>query len=441
MKRKNNLFNKASLHERGGMMIELMLTLALFAIVLPFIINFQKSRIDRAENIVIAKDMDVVKNGLEKYIDIHKQELLKPINKNITRISLEDLTDYGISSDLFEKYGDNFQIRIIKTNDRNGHATLQGILVLNDKKISPIRTREIVNLGNNNLGFVEQDKTFGAFGTWHGDAVDFGIGGLNGVVQRTETKLDSEEYLWRLPSENESDATMLSDLNLGGHNIINVKFMDSDSAKFEETLNTQKIVSENITFQNKATIDNKFNASDAVVSGALYATSRNMNVTNTFNLADTAKLSSLYANNLWVNNLNLSGISISTEDGDNAVILKVNKVIDMVAGHITAMFVSVGFDGSITPKLIIKNKIEDSSNPNYVWDVSNSNANLYDISCAELTRMAGLVISKEYDSNTKSSNIFKTVVSNNNATASYFMNAISENQTAVKTKYGQLNLD
>lgn len=441
MNKNKTIFNKIKNPQDGGMMIELLLTLALVAVILPFIVNFQKSRIDRAQNIAVARDMETIQSALEKYMDINKRNLMKTIGKSITRVQIQDLEEYGVSVETLKKYGNDFQIRILKSNDDIEHAILQGVIVLNNKEISPLRTREIMNLGDGKLGFVEKNKTFGAFGTWHGDAVDFGIGGLDGIVGTTKTVPEDEKYLWRLPSENDSDATMLSNLNLAGHNIVSAKFVDADTAQIEEFLKTQKLVSDSLIFQNRTTIDKSFNASDAVVSGTLSSDSRSMEISGTFSLADTAKLSNFTTNDLWTNNLNLSGLSVSTSSSSQATLLKINQTIDMVAGHVTAMFVTVGFDGSITPKLVIKNKIEDSSNSNYFWNVSDNVAHLSDASFGELSRMASLVVKKEYDANTKSGQIFNSVVSNKNATASDFMNAISEIQKQVKLKYTQLNLN
>ncbi len=441
MNKNKTIFNKIKNPQDGGMMIELLLTLALVAVILPFIVNFQKSRIDRAQNIAVARDMETIQSALEKYMDVNKRNLMKTIGKSITRVQIQDLEEYGVSVETLKKYGNDFQIRILKSNDDIEHAILQGVIVLNNKEISPLRTREIMNLGDGKMGFVEKNKTFGAFGTWHGDAVDFGIGGLNGIVGTTKTVPEDEKYLWRLPSENDSDATMLSNLNLAGHNIVNAKFVDADTAQLEEILKTQKLVSDSLVFQNRTTIDKSFNASDAVVAGTLSSDSRSMEISGTFSLADTAKLSNFTTNDLWTNNLNLSGLSVSTSSSSQATLLKINQTIDMVAGHVTAMFVTVGFDGSITPKLVIKNKIEDSSNSNYFWNVSDNVAHLSDASFGELSRMASLVVKKEYDANTKSGQIFNSVVSNKNATASDFMNAISEIQKQVKLKYTQLNLN
>lgn len=441
MNKNKTIFNTIKNSQDGGMMIELLLTLALVAVILPFIVNFQKSRIDRAQNIAIARDMETIQSALEKYMDVNKRKLMKTIGKSITRVQIQDLEEYGVSVETLKKYGNDFQIRILKSNNDMEHAILQGVIVLNNKEISPLRTREIMNLGDGKMGFVEKNKTFGAFGTWHGDAVDFGIGGLNGIVGTTKTVPEDEKYLWRLPSENDSDATMLSNLNLAGHNIVNAKFVDADTSQLEEILKTQKLVSDSLVFQNRTTIDKSFNASDAVVAGTLSSDSRSMEISGTFSLADTAKLSNFTTNDLWANNLNLSGLSVSTSSSSQATLLKINQTIDMVAGHVKAMFVTVGFDGSITPKLVIKNKIEDSSNSNYFWNVSDNVAHLSDASFGELSRMASLVVKKEYDVNTKSGQIFNSVVSNKNATASDFMNAISEIQKQVKLKYTQLNLN
>ena len=408
---------------------------------MPFIINFQKSRIERSENIAIEKQIETVQSALEKYIDTNKKELLKTVGKNITRVEVSDLADYGISEDSLKQYGDKLQIRILKSSDNNGHSTLQGIIVLNDKNISPIRTREIINLGNGKMGFVEKGKAFGAFGTWHGNAVDFGIEGLQGIVGTTNTKLDTNEYLWRIPSENSADATMESDLNLAGHNITETKLLDSDSAKFEEILKSEKSVSDNLTFQKRVTMDKKVTIRDAVVAGTLSSDSRSMDVSGILTLANSARFASFTTDDMWVNNLNLSGFSVLNPSGSDATLLKVNKTIDMVAGHVTAMFVTVGFDNSVTPKLIVKSRIEDSSDSNYFWDANTSTANLSDISLAELNRMAPLIVKKESASKTTSGQSFNSVITNDNATASDFMNAISEIQKKVKSKYNQLNLN
>ena len=113
----------------------------------------------------------------------------------------------------------------------------------------------------------------------------------------------------------------------------------------------------------------------------------------------------------------------------------------MVAGHVTAMYVTVGFTGSVTPKLIIRDRIEDSSNPNYFWDASAGVARFADVSVAELNRMATLIVSREVGGSTQTNTLFKQVSTNKNATAGDFMNALREIQNRVTIKYRNLNLE
>ena len=105
------------------------------------------------------------------------------------------------------------------------------------------------------------------------------------------------------------------------------------------------------------------------------------------------------------------------------------------------MFVSVGFTGSMTPRLVVYDRIEDSVNADYYWDASSSRANFVDASFVELNRMATLAMISEGDKSTISGQIFGSVSANKNATVADYMNAIREIQTRVSEKYRLLNLE
>jgi len=89
----------------------------------------------------------------------------------------------------------------------------------------------------------------------------------------------------------------------------------------------------------------------------------------------------------------------------------------------------------------VRNKIIDSINEDYYWDVQSKTANLYDVSFPELQRMATLVVYKEADKSTVSGRAFSAVAANKNATVADYMNAISEIQTKVRAKYSLLKLE
>ena len=290
-----------------------------------------------------------------------------------------------------------------------------------------MRTREIVALGGDNMGFIEGNRAYGTFGAWHADAIDLGLNVTDGIVETTSVNRDNALYLYRVPTDNASDATMLSGLNLGGHDITNAVFFDAASAEFGETLTLGVGAATDVIFQSRTTLDQALDVKSATVAGILSSDSRTMEIAKNISLADTAKFTSFTTGDLWVSNMTLGGLSIST-DYDGPSVLNVNKTVDMTGGNIDAMFVTVGFAGSITPRLVVYDRIEDSTNPNYYWDAKYGVANLADVTLQELNRMAPLAVYAENATSTDSGRIFNAVVTNKNATASDYMNAINQIQ-------------
>lgn len=425
--------------QRGGMLVELMLSVALAAVIIPFVFRYQQNAVTRAENIALTKQMELIQASLERYIMYNQDALLAPVGKNITRVNLTDLVDYGVPQDMADGQGARYQLRVLKSASNSAQPTLQGIIVFADADISPKRTREIINLGGDNMGFVEDNRAYGAFGTWRTDAVDLGINANGGIVDLTPRMRADTKYLWRLPSENAADATMKSSLNLGGHDVTNAKFFDASAVQFDEVLAADTIVADTVLFQNRTTIDRQFETQTAVVAGALSSDSRSMEIANTFTLNDLGKFSSFTTDDLWVTNLTLGGMSVRTDMGP--AILKINQNLDMTAGRIDAVFASVAFAGSITPRLYVRNLIEDSINPDYYWDAYRGAANLRDVTFMELGQMATTIAARERVAGTAATELFGATAANKNATAADFMNAISEIQRRVRIKYRQLNLE
>lgn len=436
MKQYRTIFNTAP--QYGGMLVELMLSIALAMLVIPFVFRYQQRAVRRAENIAIMRQMTGVQDALERYIIANRDELLAPVGKNITRVSLSDLVAYGVSTDLVESASDDYQLRVLKSADINNQATLQGVVVLSNGDINPIRTREIVNIAGDRVGFLDSGRAYGAYGAWNNAAVDLGLNADGGIVEMTPTLRDNAKYLWRVPSTDTADATMLSALSLGGHDILSASFFNGRNARFDEILSVGKISVNDLIFQNRTSIDKKLSAVYSTVSGALSADSKNMDVAGNFSLSDMAKFSSFSVSDLYVTNMTLSGFSVSSTEKIST--LKINQSLDMTYGYIDAMFVTVGFAGSITSRLVVRNRITDSVNPSYYWDAADGVANFSDVSFAELARMAPMALARE-GAGTTSAQIFGAVVANKNATASDFMNAITKIQDSVRKKYRRLNLE
>ena len=431
------LFSRNTQH--GGMLVELMMTIALAAIIIPFVFRYQQTAVVRARNVAITRQMENVQNALERYIIENKTELMKPMGKNISRVKINDLIDYGLPEYIAENYKDDYQLRILKTADKNNKSVLQGIVILSTAEITPLRTREIVNLGGGQFGFVEGDTTRGGFGAFRANVADFGITDTKGLVGTTSTTRGKTEYLWRLPSENEIDATMASPLNLDGHDITKVHFLDASKAQFEEKLKVSKLATNSLMFSNRTTMNSIFATNTAVVNGAFTSDSRNLNVGGTLTLADSGKFSNFYTNDLYVNTLTLNGFTISATSGKSST-LKIIGDMDLILGHITASYVSVGYTGSVTPLLSVSDKIQDTKDSSYYWDIKNKKARFADANLPELARMASLISRFESVPGTVSTTIFGAVSANVNATVGDYINAINSMQEQIRAKYQLLNL-
>ena len=422
---------------RGTVLIEFLLTIALAGTLIPFIYSYQNRAVMRAENIKITRQMERIQSVLERYIVENKERMMATVGRGIIKVSLSDLVDYGLDADFVENTKDKYQVRILKSVEAGEQTALQGVIVLNDAEITALRTRQIVSMGDDKLGFVDGNRAYGGFGTWRTSIAELGIDATSGIVRTTDINRDSALYLWRVPSPNVSDATMLSALNLGGRDIKNASFVNTGGLKLDEIFNAKKIVTNDLIFQNRTTIDSDYKTQTAIVSGTLSGDSKNVNVNGTFFLNDLGNFSGFTADNLWVNTLNLSGLSVKSDD---AAILRTGGLLDMTEGRISAMFVTVGFTGSITSQLSVKGKIIDSVNSDYYWDVQSRIAILSDISAPTLSDMAARILRRESVSGSVATQLFSAVVSNKNATMADFMNAITEIQNRVRAKYHMLNL-
>lgn len=435
------ILNKSLLNKQqsGNMLVELLLSISLAMLIIPFVFKYQRNAIERRENIAITKQMTEIQSALERYIIDNRETMLIPYGRNITRVEISDLAKYGLNEEIIKNPDVKYQLRVIKSRDFNGQSTLQGVVVYDSDKITPFRTRQILNLASGNVGFIEGNQAYGANGTWKTSVADLGINTDNGIVSTTTINRDNALYLWRVPSNNEDDATMRAALNLGGHDIINTDYISFVNGNFDEFLTIGKTVTRNLIFDNRTTIDSAFSTKSATVSGSLTADSRNLEISGRLSLTDTGKFSSFTTGDLFVTNLTLPAISIDNTKNE-PVILTVNGSVRMRYGSINAMYVTVGYAGSITPRLTITKKISDPSNPQYYWDAAASDASFADLYLGDLNRMVAYLGKSEFNQSTIAGRRFSAIVSNANATVSDYLNALRSISAEVRAKYSLLKL-
>ena len=149
--------------QRGGMLIELLLSVALAAVIMPFLFRYQQNALRRAENIALTRQMGEIQTALERYIVDNRENLLMTVGRTISRVNMSDLAIYGLSESTLDA-SDKYQLRILKSNEGASGATLQGVVVMSTDGVPPLRTREIVSMGGANMGFIEGSRAYGAFG-------------------------------------------------------------------------------------------------------------------------------------------------------------------------------------------------------------------------------------------------------------------------------------
>lgn len=425
--------------QSGNMLVELLLSVALAMLIIPFVFKYQRNAIERRENIVITKQMTDIQSALERYIIDNRETMLKPYGRHISRVEITELAKYGLSDGIINDSGNKYQLRVIKSKDFNGQSTLQGVVVYDSDKITPYRTHQILNLASGQVGFVEGNQAYGVNGSWQTSVAELGINVNEGIVSTTTINRDNALYLWRVPSNSADDATMRSSLNLGSRDILNAKDVNFVSGAFDEFLTIGKVVTRNLVFDNRTTIDGVFLTKSATVSGSLTSDSRNMEISGRLSLTDTGKFSSFTTKDLFVTNLTLPGLSIENSN-NKPVILTVNGSIRMRYGSINAMSVTVGYAGSITPRLIVSNTISDPSNSHYYWNASTSDASFADLYLGDLNRMISYLAKSEFDSTTTAGRKFGAIASNANATVSDYLNALSTIAAEIRAKYSLLKL-
>ncbi len=252
----------------GGMLVEIMMTLAISAIMIPFIFRYQQNAVERARNIAVSKQMEMVQGALEKYIVKNRSTYINHSgNHTWDNVHICHLIDEKFLSDDFSNdcsgsdcisgcrarkndstdFGKYF-LRILKTNVQNKDI-LQGVVLLTNEETTPLRTRGIVNMGGGKIGYIDGNDVRGGFNVFLRPKTNMGLSNQSdGVVSVTGTLRGSNEYLWRVPSANDMDATMLSPLNLDGHDVVNINDASVYNAFFDTELNANKINVQNTIY-------------------------------------------------------------------------------------------------------------------------------------------------------------------------------------------------
>lgn len=391
----------------GGMLVELMLSITVAAIILPFIVRYQQNAISRAKNIAVAKQIEIVQSTLEKYINDNKSTYLQQVGNHNWRIDIYELIPYGLPEHIADDYGQDYQLSVLKSG-AGDNSVLQGVVVLNNADISSFQTREIANLGNGKYGFVDGKDVYGGFNVFQTSTASLGLGNdiTQGIVGTTGTTATSGNsmYLWRAKSNDTADSTMRSNLNLNGQNVEGIDTLEViGSFAFFNNLKIGEITELSaLEFKNKAVLDKVSYKTDTLklinggnISGDGGHTvfigddiSGNLDIitTGTFGDIDTDRL-------IVLQDLKLNGLTISNDTkilriGGTTTVDNVDadKIIinGMPAGAVQSPKTPVG---TVTTNLRVNKSIASGIKPDFKWNLMENTGFLKDIMLEDLGPM------------------------------------------------------
>ena len=436
MKILRRLFNNRANAKPGASLLELMLAMAVFATILPFAYRFALEYKERAENAATVRRMEMLRSALSEYIADNRRELLTPMGRNITRVKLSDLK--GLPKNGFA--GQKIQLRIIKSKDIGGRAFVQGIMIFDDPSITLPRARKIALAAGASAGFADGRVMRGAYGTWSAPAAAIdAVLSEGSIIMQTKTFKSGGDYLRRLPGGDPLDAAMATDIFMGLNNIANAKSISATAARFLERLNADTLDASKMTVKNRLDWAAPMEVFGGMtVAGAIAADGRSVKTTS-MSVGGRSQFRAVTTKELRAENLYLAGFSVSPGDaGTGATILSVSGTLDMTRGHIKAIDSSIGFSGSVAPKLIVNRRIEDAENSEFYWNLQEGDALLGDLQLSELAQMMRRAYNAERGGNTETERLMAPVAANANATVSDYLRALEQVRRAVEAKYDSI---
>jgi len=396
--------------------------------------DFAIDQRDRTENARIVRQIGIVQSALEQYVEDNKQRLLAPVSANVTRVRLSDLRNVNPES----LQDVRLQLRVVKSRDVGGRSFIQGVAVFDFPNLTPLRIRQIAALGGNAGGFADERMLYGSFGTWQIPIAQIEANvGSSSIVARTKPFRSGGDYLRRLPSDNPLDATMQSDLDLGGHSITDVRNLNATSARFLDVIETDSIETSRMSVSNRLDWTAGIEVfGDALVMGSITADNRSLDAAR-ISVSGRSMFRNATAETLSTNNLHLSGFTVA-RNPDVPATLSISGALDMVRGHIRAIEAFIGFSGSVAPRLQVTNRIEDGSDSSYFWEVTSGRAVLGDLHLTTLSQTMRTAFAQERTGRTETERLMGGVAQNMNATVSDYMRALENVRRAVEAKFAEV---
>lgn len=298
---------------RGTSMTEVILAMAIVAIVSPFLYTQITDATDNVRDMALARNIIALRGNVLNYVRANQDRW-----PDVAQIKLADDELSEISGVATAGFIDKYAV---------SGATITDVYLAFDTGLKPIRTMRVARHIGMDAAVVSDDGVaYGA--SWAVSAPDFQPGQLIYRVTRDIAGIDTSKYLHRTSSDDEDLNVMQRDLNMGGNSIFNIATMVAKSARIKNAAamfaNVQDLSATTVFFPDGASM----NATSADI-GAMRVT------------GDVTGFRNITANNL-------NGASYTTHGRivtDRASVTKsVNVAKDFILKSNSALTVS-GFAG------------------------------------------------------------------------------------------------
>lgn len=203
---------------RGTSMTEVILAMAIVAIVSPFLYTQITDATDNVRDMAFARNIIALRGNVLNYVRANQDRW-----PDVAQIKLADDELSEISGVATAGFIDKYAV---------SGATITDVYLAFDTGLKPIRTMRVARHIGMDAAVVSDDGVaYGA--SWAVSAPDFQPGQLIYRVTRDIAGIDTSKYLHRTSSDDEDLNVMQRDLNMGGNSIFNIATMVAKSARIK----------------------------------------------------------------------------------------------------------------------------------------------------------------------------------------------------------------
>lgn len=203
---------------RGASMTEVILAMAIVAIVAPFLYMQITDATDNVRDMALARNIIALRGNVLNYVRANQDRW-----PDVAQIKLADDELSEISGVATAGFIDKYAV---------SGATITDVYLAFDTGLKPIRTMRVARHIGMDAAVVSDDGVaYGA--SWAVAAPDFQPGQLIYRVTRDVAGIDKSKYLHRTSSDDEDLNVMQRDLNMGGNSIFNIATMVAKSARIK----------------------------------------------------------------------------------------------------------------------------------------------------------------------------------------------------------------